>query len=70
MSRKITIGMKELEEGNLPKELKEEVSEIMEEPHYIYERNSDTGEIFRRKKGDYTNRECINPSVNSTLNLT
>ena len=32
---------------------------------YIYERNPDTGEIFRRKKGDYTTRECINPAINS-----
>ena len=32
---------------------------------YIYERNPDTGEIFRRKKGDYTTKECINPEVNS-----
>ena len=48
---------------------KKEISEIMEEQPYIYERNSDTGEIFRRKKGDYTNRECINPAVNSIPNL-
>ena len=31
---------------------------------YIYERNPDTGEIFRRKFGDYDSpRECINPEV-------
>ena len=47
----------------------EEVSEDNDEKLYIYERNSDTGEIFRRKKGDYTNRECINPAVNSVPNI-
>tara|TARA_R110000824_G_scaffold142688_2_gene309937 strand:- start:69 stop:191 length:123 start_codon:yes stop_codon:yes gene_type:complete len=26
---------------------------------FIYERNPDTGEIFRRKKLDYNNRELI-----------
>ena len=37
---------------------------------YIYERNSDTGEIFRRKKGDYNSpRECINPEINSVPNI-
>ena len=37
---------------------------------YIYERNSDTGEIFRRKKGDYDSpRECINPEINSVPNI-
>jgi hypothetical protein len=48
---------------------KKEISEIMEESLYIYERNPDTGEIFRRKKGDYTNKECVNPAVNSVPNL-
>ena len=33
---------------------------------WIYERNPDTGEIFRRKYGDYDSpRECINPAVNA-----
>ena len=33
---------------------------------YIFERNPDTGEIFRRKYGDYDSpRECINPEINS-----
>ena len=27
---------------------------------YIYERNPDTGEIFRREKGNYDKRELIN----------
>ena len=27
---------------------------------YIYERNPDTGEIFRREKGNYEKRELIN----------
>ena len=36
----------------------------------IFERNPDTGEIFRRKKGDYNSpRECINPAVNSVPNI-
>jgi len=51
------------------KDVKKEVSEDNDEKLYIYERNSDTGEIFRRKKGDYTNRECINPAVNTIPNL-
>tara|TARA_R110000824_G_scaffold42265_4_gene124714 strand:- start:921 stop:1160 length:240 start_codon:yes stop_codon:yes gene_type:complete len=37
---------------------------------YIYERNPDTGEIFRRKSGDYDSpRECINPEINSVPNI-
>ena len=28
-------------------------------PEYIYERNPDTGEIFRREKGNYNKRELI-----------
>ena len=47
---------------------KKEISEIMEEQPYIYERNPDTGEIFRRRAMDYDNRECINPAVNSVPN--
>ena len=48
---------------------KKEISEIMEEQPYIYERNPDTGEIFRRRAMDYNTRECINPAVNSVPNL-
>tara|TARA_R110000744_G_C18890291_1_gene507860 strand:- start:157 stop:414 length:258 start_codon:yes stop_codon:yes gene_type:complete len=48
---------------------KKEISEIMEKTSYIYERNPDTGEIFRRRAMDYHNRECINPAVNSVPNL-
>jgi hypothetical protein len=40
-------------------------SDTNETTCYIYERNPDTGEIFRRKKGDYTTKECINPEVNA-----
>ena len=40
-----------------------------EEQKYIYERNPDTGEIFRRRAMDYDNRECINPEVNSVPNI-
>tara|TARA_Y100000310_G_scaffold303153_1_gene341224 strand:+ start:8274 stop:8594 length:321 start_codon:yes stop_codon:yes gene_type:complete len=40
-----------------------------EEIPYIYERNPDTGEIFRRIAGDYDNRECINPEINSVPNI-
>ena len=37
---------------------------------WIYERNPDTGEIFRRKFGDYDSpRECINPEVNAVPNI-
>ena len=32
---------------------------------WIYERNPDTGEIFRRKPMDYNNKELINPEINS-----
>ena len=31
---------------------------------YIYERNPDTGEIFRREKGNYNKRESINKTEN------
>ena len=37
---------------------------------YIYERNPDTGEIFRRKFGDYDSpRELVNPEINSLQTL-
>jgi len=37
---------------------------------YIYERNPDTGEIFRRKYGDYDSpRELVNPEVNAVPNI-
>ena len=37
---------------------------------YIYERNPDTGEIYKRKFGDYNSpRECINPEINSVPNI-
>jgi hypothetical protein len=37
---------------------------------YIYERNPDTGEIFRRKFGDYDSpRELVNPEVNAVPNI-
>ena len=37
---------------------------------YIYERNPATGEIFKRKFGDYNSpRECINPEINSVPNI-
>ena len=32
---------------------------------WIFERNPDTGEIFRRKPMDYDNRELVNPEINS-----
>ena len=50
-------------------ELKEDKQIPLEERPYIYERNPDTGEIFRRRALDYDNRECINPAVNSVPNL-
>jgi hypothetical protein len=50
-------------------EMEEDTETPIEERPYIYERNPDTGEIFRRRALDYHNRECINPSVNSVPNL-
>ena len=33
---------------------------------WIFERNPDTGEIFKRKYGDYDSpRELVNPEINS-----
>jgi len=44
----------------------EEETVLNTDSPYIYERNPDTGEIFRRKCGDYDSpRECINPEINS-----
>ena len=38
----------------------------LETQKYIYERNPDTGEIFRRKFGDYDSpRVVLNPEINS-----
>ena len=34
---------------------------------YIYERNPDTGEIFRREKGNYDKRELINKTENMNM---
>ena len=42
----------------------------LETQKYIYERNPDTGEIFRRKFGDYDSpREVLNPEINSVPNI-
>ena len=38
-------------------------------PEYIYERNPDTGEIFRREKGNYNKRELINKNDMSMISL-
>jgi hypothetical protein len=44
-----------------PQPIKKEVKLDVNETRYIYERNPDTGDIFRRKFGDYnTKREKIN----------
>jgi len=32
---------------------------------WIFERNPDTGEIRKRKSGDYGNEKMVNPAVNS-----
>ena len=58
-------------DGFTSKNIIEQATDIWEDEKipYIYERNSDTGEIFRRKKGDYANKECINPAVNSVPNI-
>ena len=44
-------------------EIKEDKQIPLEERPYIYERNSDTGEIFRRRAMDYVNRERISPKL-------
>ena len=51
------------------KQIKKEI--VQNENHkYIYERNPDTGEIFKRKFGDYNSpRECVNPEINSVPNI-
>ena len=36
---------------------------------HIYERNPDTGEIFRREKGNYNKRELINKNNMSMMSL-
>ena len=36
---------------------------------WIFERNPDTGEIKKRKPGDYGNEQIVNPSVNSVPNI-
>ena len=36
---------------------------------YIYERNPDTGEVFRREKGNYNKREQINKNNMSMMSL-
>ena len=46
------------------------MAEFSDSTTYIYERNPDTGEIFRRKKGDYDSpREVVNPEINSVPNI-
>ena len=39
----------------------------LETQKYIYERNPDTGEIFRREKGNYDKRELINKTENMDM---
>ena len=40
-----------------------------EDDGWIFERNSDTGEIKKRKPGDYGNEQIVNPSVNAVPNI-
>lgn len=36
---------------------------------WIYERNPDTGEIKKRRPGDYGNEQIVNPAVNAVPNI-
>ena len=41
-------------------EMKERVKELFSGPKYIYERNPDTGDVYRRELGDYDNKTlCV-----------
>jgi len=40
---------------------------MTENKTYIYERNPDTGEVFRREKGNYDKRELINKTENMNM---
>jgi len=44
------------------------MAEFSDSKTYIYERNPDTGEIFRREKGNYNKREIIN-KTNNNMNM-
>ena len=43
------------------------MAEFSDSTTYIYERNPDTGEIFRREKGNYDKRELINKTKNMKM---
>ena len=40
------------------------MAEFSDSKTYIYERNPDTGEIFKRERGNYNKRELINKTKN------
>ena len=43
------------------------MAEFSDSKTYIYERNPDTGEIFRREKENYDKRELINKTENMNM---
>ena len=45
-------------------EMKKKVEEIFSEDKYIYERNPDTGQLYRRNMGDYENRIPVDDDLN------
>ena len=45
-------------------EMKKKVVEIFSEDKYVYERNPDTGQMYRRNMGDYKNRIPVDKNLN------
>lgn len=47
------------------KELDEKVKELFSEPKYIYERNPDTGQMYRRELGNYDDKVLVDENKNT-----
>tara|TARA_R110002167_G_scaffold242083_1_gene447402 strand:+ start:123 stop:383 length:261 start_codon:yes stop_codon:yes gene_type:complete len=55
----IKLEIQEISKENNPKMGMDQVATYLNNKGWIFERNPDTGQIWRRRPGDYDNREEI-----------
>ena len=45
-------------------EMSDRVSELFSEPQYVYEKNPDTGQMYRREVGNYDEKQEVDSKLN------
>ena len=45
-------------------EMSDRVSELFSEPQYVYEKNPDTGQMYRREAGNYDEKQEVDSKLN------